>query len=370
MNHIMKVRQLRPAGALLLIAALAACGGGQPPPAETASPALPGQGGSATGGGGGAQINGAGATFPYPIYSKWFSEYSKSHPEVLINYQSIGSGGGIRQLIAQTVFFGASDGPMTDEQLKGAPAPIVHLPTVLGGVVPAYNVSNFTGDLKFSGPLLADIFLGKVKKWNDPAIVKENPGAKLTAADIVVAHRSDGSGTTYIWVDYLSKVSPEFKQKVGVSTSVNWPVGVGGKGNEGVSGLVKQTPNSIGYVELIYALQNGIPFGSVKNKAGAYVNASLDSVTAAAASTAASMPADFRVSITDADGKDAYPISSYTWILMYQSAPDKDKARKMVGFMRWALTDGQAYTKDLGYAPLPEAVVKLEQAALGRIQVQ
>jgi phosphate transport system substrate-binding protein len=370
MNHTMKVRQLRPLGALVLAAALAACGGGQPPPAETASPALPGQGASATGGGGGAQINGAGATFPYPIYSKWFSEYSKSHPDALINYQSIGSGGGIRQLIAQTVFFGASDGPMTEEQLKSAPGPIVHLPTVLGGVVPAYNVPNFTGDLKFSGALLADIFLGKVKKWSDPAIAKENPGARLPSAEIVVAHRSDGSGTTYIWVDYLSKVSPEFKQKVGVATSVNWPVGVGGKGNEGVAGLVKQTPNAIGYVELIYALQNNIPFASVKNKAGTYVKATLDSVTAAAASTAASMPADFRVSITDADGKDAYPISSYTWILMYENSSDKDKARKMVGFMRWALTDGQTYTKDLGYAPLPEAVVKLEQDALGRIHTQ
>ena len=370
MNHIVKVRQLRPAGALLLIAALAACGGGQPPPAETASPALPGQGGSATGGGGGgAQINGAGATFPYPIYSKWFSEYSKTHPDVLINYQSIGSGGGIRQLIAQTVFFGASDAPMTDEQLKQAPGPTVHLPTVLGGVVPVFNVSGVS-DLRFSGPLMADIFLGKVKKWNDPAITKENPGIKAPAADIVVVHRSEGSGTNFIFCDFLSKVSPEFKQKVGAAASVNWPVGVGGKGNEGVSGLVKQTPNSIGYAELIYALQNNIPFGAVKNKAGTYVKASLDSVTAAAASTAASMPADFRVSITDADGKDAYPISSYTWILMYENASDKDKARKMVGFMRWALTDGQAFAKELNYAPLPEAVTKLEQDALGRIKVQ
>ena len=365
----MKVRQLRPIGTLALLAALAACGGGQPPSAETASPAAPVEGASATGGGGGGgQINGAGATFPNPIYSKWFSEYAKIHPDVRINYQPIGSGGGIRQLIAQTVFFGASDAPMTDEQLKSAP-PIVHLPTVLGAVVPVFNVAGVT-DLRFSGPLLADIILGKIKKWNDPAIVKENPGVKLPAADIVFAHRSDGSGTTFILCDYLSKVSPEFKRKVGASTSVNWPVGVGAKGNEGVAGLVKQTPSSIGYVELIYALQNSIPYGTVKNKAGTYLKASLDSVTAAAASTAASMPADFRVSITDADGKDAYPISSYTWILMYQNSSDKDKARKMVAFMRWALTDGQGMAKELNYAPLPEAVVKLEQDALGRIQVQ
>src|SRR5205814_461944 len=203
----------------------------------------------------------AGATFPYPIYSKWFSEYGRSHPDVQINYQSIRSGGGIRQLTEQTVFFGASDGPMTDEQLKQAPGPIVHLPTVLGGVVPIYNVPGLSGDLQFSGPLLADIFLGKVKKWNDPAIAGENAGLKLPATDIAVAHRSDGSGTTYIFVDFLSKTSPEFKDKVGVATSVNWPVGVGGKGNEGVAGLVKQTPGAIGYVELIYALQNKIPYG-------------------------------------------------------------------------------------------------------------
>jgi phosphate transport system substrate-binding protein len=370
MEDIMKRRQPGPVSALLLAAALAACGGGQAPPSDTASPALPGQdAATAGGGGGGGQINGAGATFPGPIYSKWFSEYAKIHPDVRINYQPIGSGGGIRQLIAQTVFFGATDAPMTDEQIKQAPGPIVHLPTVLGAVVPVFNVAGVS-DLRFSGPLLADIILGKVKKWNDAAVAKENPGAKLPATEIVVAHRSDGSGTTFILCDYLSKVSPEFKQKVGASTSVNWPVGVGGKGNEGVAGLVKQTPNSIGYVELIYALQNNIPFGAVKNKAGAYLKASLESVTAAAAATAASMPADFRVSITDADGKDAYPISSYTWILMYQNPSDKDKARKMVGFMRWALTDGQGFARELSYAPLPEAVVKLEQDALGRIQVQ
>jgi len=363
-----KVRAL---GALIAAALLFGCGGsGEPPAAGQSSPALPGQGGAPSLGGDAGQINGAGATFPNPIYSKWFSEYSKSHPDVRINYQPIGSGGGIRQLTNQTVFFGASDGPMTDEQLKTAPGPILHLPTVLGGVVPVYNVPGLSADLKFSGPLLADIYLGKVKKWNDAAIAKENPGVKLPATDIAVAHRSDGSGTTYIFVDYLSKVSPEFKDKVGVATSVNWPVGVGGKGNEGVAGVVKQTPGAIGYVELIYALQNNIAYGAVKNKAGSYLKASLDSVTAAAAASSASMPADFRVSITDAEGKDAYPIASYTWILLYQNPPDKEKSRRMVEFMRWAITDGQAFTKELGYAPLPGAVVKLEQDALGKIQVQ
>jgi phosphate transport system substrate-binding protein len=373
MNGILRqTGHVRPLAVLAVTALLAACGGGQTPPADQASPALPGQGASAVegGGGGGDQINGAGATFPYPIYSKWFAEYAKSHPDVRINYQSIGSGGGIRQLTAQTVSFGATDGPMTDEQLKAAPGPIVHLPTVLGAVVPVYNIPGFTGDVKFSGPLLADIYLGKVNKWNDAAIARENPGVKLPATDIAVAHRSDGSGTTYIFVDYLSKVSPEFKDKVGVATSVNWPVGVGGKGNEGVTGLVKQTPGAIGYVELIYALQNNIPYGAVKNKAGTYLKASLESVTAAAAVSAASMPADFRVSITNADGKDAYPISSYTWILLYENPADKAKSRKMVDFMRWAITDGEAFAKDLGYAPLPESVVKLEQGALGKIQVQ
>src|SRR6266496_1809768 len=241
------------------------------------------------------QINGAGATFPYPIYSKWFSEYNKLHPEVEINYQSIGSGGGIRQLTNQTVFFGATDGPMTNEQLQAAPGKILHLATVLGGVVPIYNIPGVDAELKFSGKVLADIILGRVVKWNDPAIAGLNPGVKLPGTDITVAHRSDGSGTTYIWVDYLSKVSPEFKQKVGVATSVNWPAGVGAKGNEGVSGLVKQTPGAIGYVELIYAQHNNIAFGSVQNKSGEFVTASLQSVTAAANGVV--MPDDFRVSI-------------------------------------------------------------------------
>ena len=315
------------------------------------------------------QINGAGATFPFPIYSKWFSEYNKLHPEVEINYQSIGSGGGIKQLTSETVFFGASDGPMTPEQMQGAPGAILHLPTVLGGVVPVYNIPGVNAELKFTGKVLADIFLGKITKWNDAAIKALNTGVNLPASDILVAHRSDGSGTTYIWVDYLSKISPEFKQKVGVGTAVNWPVGVGGKGNEGVSGLVKQTPGAIGYVELIYALQNKIDLGSVQNAAGEFVRSSIDSVTAAAAAAAAQMPKDFRVSITNAAGPGVYPISSFTWLLFYEAPKDKQRAKIMIDFTKWALTEGQKYAKDLGYAPLPESVVKLELEALKRIKV-
>jgi len=315
------------------------------------------------------QIDGAGATFPNPIYSKWFSEYNKLHPNVQINYQSIGSGGGIRQLTNQTVFFGATDGPMTNDQIQAAGARILHLPTVLGGVVPVYNVPGVGADLRFSGALLADIFLGKVTKWNDPAIAKENPGVSLSASDVTVVHRADGSGTSYIFCDFLAKSSPEWKQKVGVATSVNWPTGVGGKGNEGVAGLVKQTPGSIGYVELIYALQNKISFGAVKNSAGEYVRASLDSVTAAAAATEGKMPPDFRVSITNAPGKNAYPIASFTWLLFYESPKDRAKAKAMVDFMRWALSDGQKYAPELGYAPLPASVVILETEALKKIKI-
>jgi phosphate transport system substrate-binding protein len=315
------------------------------------------------------KITGAGATFPYPIYSKWFSEYNKAHGNVEINYQSIGSGGGIQQVIKQTVFFGATDGPMTPEQLQSAPGKIMHFPTVLGAVVPVYNIPNVTAELKFSGPVLADIFLGKITKWNDPAIAKLNAGVTLPATDITVAHRADGSGTTYIFVDYLSKVSPEWKSKVGVATSVNWPTGVGGRGNEGVSGLVRQTPGAIGYVELIYALQNKIAYGSVMNAAGEAVKASVASVTAAAAEAAKAMPPDFRVSITNAPGKGVYPISSFTWLLLYENAKDKAQAKTMVDFVKWALTDGQKFAADLGYAPLPEAVVKLEMAALAKIKI-
>lgn len=315
------------------------------------------------------QINGAGATFPYPIYSKWFSEYNKLHPDVEINYQSIGSGGGIRQLSNQTVFFGATDGPMTQEQVLAAPGKVLHLPTVLGGVVPIYNIPGVDAELKFSGKVLADIILGKVAKWNDPAIAGLNPGVKLPGTDITVAHRSDGSGTTYIFVDYLSKVSPDFKQKVGIATSVNWPVGVGGKGNEGVAGLVKQTPGAIGYVELIYALQNKLDYGSVQNIGGEFVRCTIDSVTAAAAVAATQMPKDFRVSITNAPGKGVYPISSFTWLLLLESPGDRAKARVMVDFVKWALTEGQKYAKDLGYAPLPANVVQLELEALKRIKI-
>jgi phosphate transport system substrate-binding protein len=315
------------------------------------------------------QINGAGATFPYPIYSKWFSEYNKLHPDIEINYQSIGSGGGIRQLTAETVFFGATDGPMTLEQLQAAPGRVLHFPAVLGADVPVYNIPGVEAELKFTGPLLADIFLGKVTKWNDPAITKLNPGVNLPAMDIVVAHRADGSGTTYIWVDYLAKVSPEWKKTAGVATSVNWPVGIGGKGNEGVAGLVKQTPGSIGYVELIYALQNKISYGPVQNMAGEFVTASVDSVTAAAAVAAKQMPPDFRVSITNAPGPGVYPISSFTWLLFYEKPKDKQRAKVMVDFMKWALTDGQQFAKDLGYAPLPESVVTLEMEALKKIKL-
>jgi phosphate transport system substrate-binding protein len=315
------------------------------------------------------QINGAGATFPNPIYSKWFSEYNKLHPNVQINYQSLGSGAGIRQLTNQTVFFGATDGPMTADQLLAAPGKVLHFPTVLGAVVPVYNIPGVTTQLKFTGALLADIFLGKVTKWNDPAVTKVNPGVNLPGTDITVAHRSDGSGTTYIFMDYLAKVSPEWKQKVGVATAVNWPTGVGGKGNEGVSGLVSQTPGSIGYVELIYALQNKVSYGSVQNMAGEFVTASVEAVSLAAAEAAKSMPAVFRVSITNAPGKGVYPISSFTWLLLYENPKDKAQAKAMVDFVKWALSDGQKFAADLGYAPLPEAVIKLEMAALTKIKV-
>jgi phosphate transport system substrate-binding protein len=315
------------------------------------------------------QINGAGASFPYPIYAKWFSEYNKLHPEVQINYQSIGSGGGIRQLTNQTVFFGATDGPMTKDQMIAAAGKVLHLPTVLGGVVPIYNVSGVDSELKFTGPVLADIFMGKITKWNDPAIVKLNPGAKLPGSDINVVHRSDGSGTTYILADYLGKISPDWKKTVGIATALNWPVGVGAKGNEGVAGLTKQTPNSIGYVELIYALQNKIDFGSVQNAAGEFVRASLDSVTKAAAATKGKMPPDFRVSITNAPGEGVYPISSFTWLLFYENPKDKKQARIMNDFMKWALTDGQKYAAELGYAPLPAEVIAMEMEALKKIRI-
>jgi phosphate transport system substrate-binding protein len=346
------------------LAMVAGCSGG------TAPPATERDGGAAAGGGGGIQINGAGATFPNPIYSKWFSEYNKLHPNVRINYQSLGSGAGIRQLTSRTVFFGASDQPMRDEQLQAAPGKILHFPTVLGAVVPVYNLPGVSGQLKFTGPLLADIVLGKVKKWNDPVIAKLNPGVTLSATDLALVHRSDGSGTTFIFADYLAKVSPEFMKTVGVDASLKWPVGVGAKGNEGVSGMVQQTPGSVGYVELVYALQNKIPVGSVQNSTGAFVVPTVASVTAAAAGAAAKMPADFRVSITTAPGADAYPIASFTWLLLYEDPPDKAQAAIMKEFIRWALTDGQKMAPELGYASLPQQVVDMELKALEQLKVR
>jgi phosphate transport system substrate-binding protein len=313
-------------------------------------------------------LNAAGATFPYPIYSKWFDLYHTSHSNVQINYQSIGSGGGIRQLLDKTVDFGASDGPMNDDQLKQATVPILHFPTVLGAAIPAYNVPGLQGDLNFTPEALSGIFLGTVTKWNDPAIASANPGVKLPGDDIVVVHRSDGSGTSYIWTDYLSKVNPAWQSKVGKGTSVNWPVGLGGKGNEGVSALVQQTPGSLGYVELIYAIQNHMPYGKVKNSSGAFVKADLASVSAAAAAAAKFIPDDFRVSITNPEGKAAYPIASFTWLLIPSKFSDSAKRDVVKDFLKWALTDGQQYAEALSYAKLPKEVVAKEMKAIAQIQ--
>lgn len=313
-------------------------------------------------------LNAAGATFPYPIYSKWFDVYHQKFPNVQINYQSIGSGGGIRQVLAGTVDFGASDGPMTDQMLGQAKVKILHFPTVLGADVPTYNIPGVTGELNFTQNALADIFLGKVTKWNDPQMAKANPGVNMPNKDIVVIHRSDGSGTTYIWVDFLSKASQEWSTKVGKATSVNWPVGLGGKGNEGVSGLVQQTPYALGYVELIYAIQNHIPYGKVQNSSGKYIKADLASVTAAAASAANNMPEDFRVSITNAPGATSYPISSFTWLLIPSKIADPAKRDAIKGFLKWMLTDGQNYNEGLAYARLPKAVAAREMKAIALIQ--
>jgi phosphate transport system substrate-binding protein len=313
-------------------------------------------------------INGAGATFPYPIYSKWFDQYHRMFPQIQINYQSIGSGGGIRQVLEGTVDFGATDGPMTDEQLKQAKTRILHFPTVLGADVAAYNVPGVTQELNLTPEALAGIFLGKITKWNDPELKKANTGVNLPDKNIVVVHRSDGSGTTYVWVDYLSKVSPEWKSKVGVNTSVNWPVGLGGKGNEGVAGLVKQTPNSIGYVELIYAVQNKMTYGKVRNSAGSFVKADLASITAAATGAAKQMPADFRVSITNAAGKDVYPVSSFTWLLIPAKIQDQTKKKAIKDFLQWMLNDGQNQVEALSYARLPKEVVAMELKAIAGIE--
>ena len=317
-------------------------------------------------------INGAGASFPHPMYSKWFDEYHKKNPNIQINYTPIGSGGGIKQVTEGTVDFGASDGPMNDDQLKAFNDKhgfgILHFPTVLGAAVPTYNIPGVTGELNFTPEALAGIFMGHISKWNDPAIASVNKGVNLPANDIVVVHRSDGSGTTYIWTDYLSKVNDGWKARVGKGTSVNWPVGLGGKLNEGVAGQIKATPNSIGYVELIYAIQSSMPYGRVKNAAGEFVKADLASVTAAAAATAKEMPDDFRVSITNPAGKTAYPIASYTWLLIPEKFQDAKKRDALKGFLKWALTDGQNDVEKLAYAKLPKEVVSKELKALNKVQ--
>lgn len=317
-------------------------------------------------------LNAAGATFPFPIYSKWFDVYHTAHPNIQINYQSIGSGGGIRQLMAGTVDFGASDVPMTDDQItdfkKQRGVGVLHFPTVLGAVVPTYSVTGVSGALNFTQHALAGIYLGTITKWNDPEIAKANPGVKLPGDDIVVVHRSDSSGTTFIWTDFLTKVSPDWKSKVGAGPSPNWPVGLGGKGNEGVTGLIKQTPGSIGYVELIYAIQNNIPFGNIQNASGKYIKASLAGVTEAAAGAAKSMPDDFRVSITNAPGAGAYPISSFTWLLIPSQFQDASKRDAIKAFLQWMLTDGQGANEALSYAKLPKPVVDKELKAISLIK--
>jgi phosphate transport system substrate-binding protein len=313
-------------------------------------------------------LNAAGATFPYPIYSKWFDAYHAAHSNIQINYQSIGSGGGIRQLQSGTVDFGASDGPMSDEQLAQAKVKVLHFPTVLGAVVPTYNIPGVSAEINFTQKAIAGIYLGTITKWNDPEIANANSGMKLPNTDIVVVHRSDGSGTTYIFTDFLSKVSDQWKNKIGKGTSVNWPVGLGGKGNEGVTGLVKQTPGAIGYIELIYAVQNNIPYGKVQNAAGKFVKADLAGVTAAAAGAAKDIPDDFRVSITNAPGATSYPISSFTWLLIPAHIPDAAKREAIKGFLRWMLMDGQNYNEGLSYARLPKTVIVKETKAIALIQ--
>jgi phosphate transport system substrate-binding protein len=321
--------------------------------------------------GGTVLLNAAGATFPYPMYSKWFDVYHQQHPNIQINYQSIGSGGGIRQVLAGTVDFGASDGPMSDDQMKEFKekrgVDILHFPTVLGADVPSYNIPGVTGELNFTQKAIAGIFLGTITKWNDPEIANANKGVNLPNADIIVVHRSDGSGTTYIWTDFLSKISDEWKNKVGKGTSVNWPVGLGGKGNEGVSGLVKQTPDAIGYIELIYAVQNNMTYGKVQNVAGKFVKADLAGVTAAAASMK-DMPEDFRVSITNAPGPTSYPVSSFTWFLIPAKISDAAKRDAIKEFLKWMLNDGQGMTEALAYAKLPKPVIVKELKAISKIQ--
>jgi len=324
-------------------------------------------GGSGGPGGGSVSLHGAGATFPNPLYQKWLSEYEKVKANVRIDYQSIGSGGGIKQLKEQTVDFGASDAPMKDEDLKSAPGEILHIPTVLGAVVITYNLAGVNQPLRFSSDVIADIYLGKITKWNDARISADNPGVTLPANDITVVHRSDGSGTSAVFTDYLSKVSAEWKDKVGSGTSPSWPLGLGGKGNEGVTGQVKNTPNTIGYVELAYAVQNKLPVGLIKNASGSFIEPSIDSVTAAAAASAGSTPDDLRVSITNAAGAQAYPIASYTYILVYKDQKDAAKGKALVDFLWWGIHDGERFAKDLQYAPLPADIVKRAEAKINAI---
>jgi phosphate transport system substrate-binding protein len=318
-------------------------------------------------GSGSVILQGAGATFPAPLYQKWLSEYGNLHPNLKMDYQSIGSGGGIKQIKEQTVDFGASDAPMSDEDLKSAPGEIVHVPTVLGAVVITYNLEGMKQPLRFSPEVIADIFLGKIKKWNDPKIAADNAGVTLPANDITVVHRSDGSGTSAVFTDYLSKVSAEWKEKVGAGVSPSWPTGIGGKGNEGVTGQVKNTPNTIGYVELAYAAKNKLPVAHIKNAAGSFIEPSIDAVTAAAAASVANMPDDLRISITNAAGAQAYPISSYTYILVYKNQKDAAKGKAIVDFLWWGIHDGERFAKELLYAPLPPDVVKKAETKINSV---
>ena len=340
---------------VVLLAFTAACSG------ERADSTTPGASGDTV------RLQGAGATFPNPLYQKWLSEYGKVNPRAKIDYQSIGSGGGIQQIQSQTVDFGASDAPMSDDDLKKAPGELLHIPTVLGAVVITYNLQGVATPLRFSPDVVADIFLGKIKRWDDARIKADNPGVALPPNDISVVHRSDGSGTTAVFTDYLAKVSPEWKTKPGVGKSVDWPVGIGGKGNEGVSGQVKQTPNTIGYVELAYAVQTKLPVALIRNKSGNFVEPSLDAVTAAAAESLPTTPEDLRVSITDAAGATAYPISSYTYILVYKDQKDAAKGKALVDFLWWSIHDGERFAKDLQYSPLPAQIVERASAKINSI---
>jgi phosphate transport system substrate-binding protein len=326
--------------------------------------------GSREGGNAEVRLQGAGATFPNPIYQKWFSEYNKAHQNLRFDYQSIGSGGGIKQISERTIDFGGSDAPMKDDDLKAAKGEILHIPTVLGADVITYNLQGVSTDLKLTPEAIAGIFLGNIKKWNDPQIASPNPGVNLPAVDITVVHRSEASGTTFVFTDYLSKVSAEWKEKVGAGTAVNWPTGIGAKGNEMVTGQVKQTPNSIGYVELIYAEQNKLPYAWVKNSSGQFVRPTLDSITAAAAGVANQMPDDLRISITNASGAEAYPISSFTYLLVYKEQPDQAKGKALVDFLWWAIHDGEQMSKDLLYAPLPQTVVEKAERKIKSITYQ